>query len=103
MTTLSPAGVVLAAGAGTRLRPLTDLRPKALCPVGGRPLVDLALDRLAAEVGGLGPQWLAVNAHHHAARGAAGWPAEEGHEVGRALCTDRSDPVTRRASRTLKR
>lgn len=38
-----PAGVVPAAGAGTRLRPLTSLRPKALCPVGGVPLVDLAL------------------------------------------------------------
>lgn len=39
------AGVVLAAGAGTRLRPLTDLRPKALCPVGNVPLVDHALRR----------------------------------------------------------
>jgi MurNAc alpha-1-phosphate uridylyltransferase len=71
----SPAGVALAAGAGSRLRPLTELRPKALCPVGGRPLVDLALDRLAPEVGAgsgpvldRGPEWLAVNAHHHAAR-----------------------------------
>jgi MurNAc alpha-1-phosphate uridylyltransferase len=87
------AGVVLAAGAGTRLRPLTSVRPKALCPVGGRALVDLALDRLAPAVGldpmvGLGPALglgpavgldptvgldpalgagqLAVNAHHHA-------------------------------------
>lgn len=41
------AGIVLAAGAGTRLSPLTRLRPKALCPVGGRPLVDLAVDRVA--------------------------------------------------------
>ncbi|HLF41375.1 MAG TPA: sugar phosphate nucleotidyltransferase, partial [Acidimicrobiia bacterium] len=40
------AGVVLAAGLGTRLRPLTDLRPKALCPVGNVALVDLALARL---------------------------------------------------------
>jgi MurNAc alpha-1-phosphate uridylyltransferase len=59
------AGIALAAGAGTRLRPLTGLRPKALCPVGGRPLVDLALDRLAP-VAGDGPGRLAVNAHHHA-------------------------------------
>lgn len=55
----SLAGVVLAAGAGTRLRPLTRLRPKALCPVGDRPLVDHALDRLAPHV-----DELAVNVHH---------------------------------------
>jgi N-acetyl-alpha-D-muramate 1-phosphate uridylyltransferase len=66
----APAGVVLAAGAGTRLRPLTDLRPKALCPVGGVPLVDLALARIAP-VTGEGPDRLAVNAHHHADRLAA--------------------------------
>lgn len=66
------AGVVLAAGLGTRLRPLTDLRPKALCPVGGVPLVDLALDRLSACLAATGSQrllgsnHLAVNAHHHA-------------------------------------
>jgi MurNAc alpha-1-phosphate uridylyltransferase len=57
------AAVALAAGAGTRLQPLTSLRPKALCPVGGVPLVDLALDRLATVVGS-GPHRLAVNAHH---------------------------------------
>jgi NDP-sugar pyrophosphorylase family protein len=62
------AGVVLAAGLGTRLRPLTDLRPKALCPVGGVPLVDLALDRISACLGGpaAARHRLAVNAHHHA-------------------------------------
>ena len=53
------AGVVLAAGAGTRLRPLTRLRPKALCPVGNVPLVDLAIERVrpAADA-------VAVNVHH---------------------------------------
>lgn len=59
----APAGVVLAAGAGTRLRPLTLLRPKALCPVAGVPLLDHALAR-SADVTGQGPAHLAVNAHH---------------------------------------
>lgn len=55
------AAVVLAAGSGTRLRPLTDERPKPLCPVGDRPLIDHALDRVAP--------WttsIAVNLHHRA-------------------------------------
>jgi NDP-sugar pyrophosphorylase family protein len=56
------AAVVLAAGAGERLRPLTRLRPKPLCPVGNVALLDLALAR-AAEVSGA----LAVNVHHHRA------------------------------------
>ncbi len=51
--------VVLAAGAGTRLRPLTLVEPKALCPVGGVPLVDLAVDRARAVT-----PVVAVNAHH---------------------------------------
>jgi NDP-sugar pyrophosphorylase family protein len=41
------AGVVLAAGSGTRLRPLTLERPKAMCPIGNVPLVDWALRRVA--------------------------------------------------------
>lgn len=57
-----PVGVVLAAGLGTRLRPLTDLRPKALCPVGERSLLEHALARLAPCT-----DRVAVNAHHHAA------------------------------------
>jgi len=40
--------VILAAGAGTRLRPLTDNRPKCLLEVGGRALLDHQLDALAA-------------------------------------------------------
>lgn len=55
------AGVALAAGLGTRLRPLTVLRPKPLCPVNGVPLLDLAFDRLAPYVAGLAANasWLA--------------------------------------------
>jgi NDP-sugar pyrophosphorylase family protein len=51
--------VVLAAGEGRRLRPLTEARPKALCPVGGVPLVDHALARVRAV--GLDTT---VNVHH---------------------------------------
>ncbi|MFE9690123.1 NDP-sugar synthase [Micromonospora sp. NPDC005806] len=53
--------VVLAAGEGTRLRPLTERVPKALCPVGNVPLLDRALDRLAG-IGLAGPERVAVNA-----------------------------------------
>lgn len=57
------AGVVLAAGVGSRLLPLTAVRPKALCPVGNRPLLDRALERLAG-LGFIGPERVAVNACH---------------------------------------
>jgi len=54
-------GIVLAAGEGTRLRPLTGARPKALCPVGNVPLLDRALALFAA-LGLTGPDAVAVNA-----------------------------------------
>ena len=54
------AGVALAAGAGTRLAPITDSIPKPCCEVGARSLLDLALDRLETVTSDL-----AVNAHHH--------------------------------------
>jgi MurNAc alpha-1-phosphate uridylyltransferase len=41
--------MLLAAGRGERMRPLTDAMPKALLPVGGKPLVERLIDRLAAE------------------------------------------------------
>ena len=55
--------VVLAAGEGTRLRPLTSLRPKALCPVGNVTLLDLALRR-AERLGLSGAGQVALNACH---------------------------------------
>jgi len=57
----SVAGVVLAAGGGTRLVPLSLERPKALCPVGGLALVDRALAAVGAVTADR-----AVNAHHGA-------------------------------------
>jgi mannose-1-phosphate guanylyltransferase/MurNAc alpha-1-phosphate uridylyltransferase len=51
-------GLILAAGEGQRLRPLTEQLPKALCPVGNVPL----LDRVLARMHGLGLTNVAVNA-----------------------------------------
>ena len=59
MTALAAA--ILAAGEGQRLRPLTTLVPKALCPVGNVPLLDRALARVAG-LGLTGPATVAVNA-----------------------------------------
>lgn len=56
--------MVLAAGLGTRMRPLTDDRPKALVEVGGKALVDHVLDRLAD----VGVERAVVNVHWFADR-----------------------------------
>jgi NDP-sugar pyrophosphorylase family protein len=54
--------MILAAGLGTRLRPLTDDRPKALVTVAGRTLLEITLSRLRS----FGVNDVIVNAHHHA-------------------------------------
>jgi NDP-sugar pyrophosphorylase family protein len=54
--------MVLAAGLGTRLRPLTNDRPKALVEVGGRTMLEIALDRLRC----FGVREVIVNVHHYA-------------------------------------
>ena len=54
--------MILAAGLGTRLKPLTDTMPKALVPVGGRPLLDIIIRRLMAQ----GYDRFVVNIHHFA-------------------------------------
>jgi MurNAc alpha-1-phosphate uridylyltransferase len=59
--------MLLAAGLGTRMRPLTEHTAKPLLPLGGRTLLDHALTRLAAA----GVETVVVNAHWHAGRVAA--------------------------------
>lgn len=53
---------ILAAGLGTRLRPLTEARPKPMVEVAGKPMIDHALDALA----GAGVRRCAVNTHYRA-------------------------------------
>ena len=52
--------MILAAGLGTRLRPLTDTRPKALVEIDGRTLLEITLERLRS----FGVRDVIVNAHH---------------------------------------
>jgi mannose-1-phosphate guanylyltransferase len=52
--------VLLAAGTGSRLRPLTDTVPKCLVPVGGRPMLDIWLDAFARS----GVDEVLVNLHY---------------------------------------
>jgi N-acetyl-alpha-D-muramate 1-phosphate uridylyltransferase len=62
MSAVPASAMVLAAGLGTRLRPVTDALPKPLVEVGGRTLLDHAIDRLAV----VGVAQVVVNVHYKA-------------------------------------
>jgi mannose-1-phosphate guanylyltransferase len=51
---------ILGAGLGTRLRPLTEGRPKPLLPLGGRPIITYVMDHLIT----VGVERFVVNTHH---------------------------------------
>lgn len=53
-------GFIFAAGLGTRLKPLTDTKPKALVEYQGRPMIDIVVDRLEQQ----GVNQFIVNIHH---------------------------------------
>jgi NDP-sugar pyrophosphorylase family protein len=59
---MATKAMILAAGLGTRLRPLTDDRPKALVEINGRTLLEITLSRLRA----FGVREVIVNAFHFA-------------------------------------
>jgi MurNAc alpha-1-phosphate uridylyltransferase len=79
MTTKAPItqAMVLAAGLGTRLRPITDTMPKPLVPVAGKPMIDYGLEALAEA----GVTRAAVNVHHFADRMEAHLAAYPGIDI----------------------
>lgn len=54
--------MILAAGLGTRLQPITDTLPKALVPINGRPMLEIVIQRLKS----FGISDILVNVHHFA-------------------------------------
>lgn len=80
--------LILAAGVGSRLKPLTDATPKALLPVGGVPMLERAAVRLKAA----GVKSFVVNAHHHA-RQVADFCAGLSKRLGLPVSVSREDDL----------
>ena len=73
--------LIFSAGLGTRLKPLTDTLPKALVPIGGKPLLQWQVERLRAA----GITNIVVNVHHFADK-IEDWIAEQ-----EWICTGQQD------------
>ncbi len=78
--------MVLAAGLGTRMRPITDTIPKPLVKIAGKPMIDYALDALAEA----GVEQVVVNVHHHADQMEAHL---RGHDKLNILISDERDAL----------
>ncbi|MDE1993209.1 MAG: nucleotidyltransferase family protein [Rhizobiaceae bacterium] len=78
--------MVMAAGLGTRMRPITDTIPKPLVKIAGKPMIDYALDALRDA----GVEQVAVNVHHHADQMEAHLRAYRGLEI---LISDERDAL----------
>ena len=77
MTARPDTAMVLAAGLGTRMRPLTDEMPKPLIPVAGKALLDYALDRFASA----GVKKAIVNVHYRGAQIEAHLKSRQSPEI----------------------
>jgi NDP-sugar pyrophosphorylase family protein len=81
--------MILAAGLGTRLAPLTDTIPKALVPVGGTPM----LERIAVRLVRAGVDRIIVNVHHHADRIRQFIEQRDGFGVDVRISEEREHPL----------
>lgn len=79
--------MILAAGLGTRLRPLTDTRPKALVEISGRTLLEITLSRLRE----VGVRDVIVNVHHFAGM-VESW-LKANHNFGMGIELSREDDL----------
>ncbi|MGY5804997.1 nucleotidyltransferase family protein [Rhizobium sp. LEGMi12c] len=78
--------MVLAAGLGTRMRPITDTIPKPLVKIAGKPMIDYVLDALVQA----GVERAVVNVHHHADQMEAHLRGYRGLEI---LVSDERDAL----------